>query len=73
MSLCDTGTAYREPSPPVCFSIPIEDDLQLRLNYYVTTCDVNRDILARRLFNDSLRRFLDEHAPLNYPVVGQDV
>jgi len=59
-------------SPPARLTIPVEDDLRQRLDFYVTVCDVNRDILLRRLLNDSLRELLNKHAPIIYPCVGQD-
>jgi hypothetical protein len=57
-----------ESAPPTCFLVAVEEDLYQRFRIYVTENDVSDRLLARRLLNNALREFLDNHAPIQYPI-----
>ena len=48
--------------------VPIEDDLHQRLRTYVIHSEIDQPLLMTRLLNSALREFLDDHAPIQYPV-----
>lgn len=58
--------------PPVGFIIPVRDDLRERLEEYCRQADLNRTELVERIFDDALRVFLDDHAPIIYPTLCQE-
>ena len=54
--------------PPVCFLVGVEEDLYERFRIYVNGNDVDERLLTKRLLNNALREFLDNHAPIEYPI-----
>ena len=65
---CRFDPVTSEFVPPACSLIAIEDDLYQRLRIYITHNEIDEPLLMRRLLNDALREFLDDHAPIQYPV-----
>jgi hypothetical protein len=55
-------------TPPTCFLIEVEGDLYHRFRIYITESDVSDRLLTKRLLNNALREFLDDHAPIEYPI-----
>jgi hypothetical protein len=59
--------------PLACFPIEVEEELYERFRIYVNGNDVNERLLTKRLLNNALREFLDNYAPIVYPISPLEV